>query len=106
MNSLKKTARGAGILYGILVVFKIFSGLIVDLKIYVPGDAVTTTSNILAFERLFRLAVVSNLVSEILFLFFGPCAIQPVKSVNKGQSRLMVIPIVASVPVVVLNSLI
>ena len=47
MNSLKKTARGAGILYIIMDVFMIFGGKYVDSKIYVPCDAVDTISNIL-----------------------------------------------------------
>jgi hypothetical protein len=50
MNSLKKTARSAGILYIIMDVFMIFGGMYVDSKIYVHGDAVATVSNILAFE--------------------------------------------------------
>ena len=54
MNSLKKTARVAGILYIIMDVCLIFSGLYVDPKLYVPGDAVATISNILASEWLFR----------------------------------------------------
>jgi len=69
MNSLKKTARGAGILYFIMDVFMIFGGKYVDSKIYVPGDAVETVSNILASEWLFRLGFVSNLVGLILQLF-------------------------------------
>ena len=50
MNSHKKTARVAGILYIIMDVFMIFGGMYVDSKIYVPGDAMATVSNILASE--------------------------------------------------------
>jgi hypothetical protein len=105
MNSLKKTARGVGILYILMDVFMIFSGMVVDPKIYVPGDAVATASNILASEWLFRLDFVSNIVGQILFLFLVLALYNLFKSVDKGQARLMVILVVASVPVAVLYTL-
>ena len=97
MNSLKKTARGAGILYIIMDIFMIFSGMVVDPKIYVPGDAVATVSNILASEWLFRLGFVSWIVGYIVFLFLVLALYNLFKSVDKGQARLMVILVVASV---------
>ena len=105
MNSLKKTARGAGILYIIMDVFMIFSGMVVDPKIYVPGDAVATASNILASEWLFRLGFVSWIVGYIVFLFLVLALYNLFKSVDKGQARLMVILVVASVPLSILNML-
>jgi len=105
MNSLKKTARGAGILYIIMDVFMIFGGKYVDSKIYVPGDAVATVSNILASEWLFRLGFVSNLVGLILQLFLVHVLYELFKSVDKGQARLMVILVVAGVSVAFLNNL-
>lgn len=97
MNSLKKTARGAGILYIIMDIFMIFSGMIVDPKIHVPGDAVATATNILAFEWLFRLDVVSNIVGQILFLLLVLALYNLFESVDKRQARLMVVLVVASV---------
>jgi hypothetical protein len=105
MNSLNKTARGAGILYIIMDVFMIFSGMVVDPKIYVPSDAVATASNILASEWLFRLDVVSNIVGQIIFLFLVLALYNLFKSVDKSQARLMVILVVASIPVTVLYTL-
>ena len=105
MNSLKKIARGAGILYILMDVFMIFSGMVVDPKIYVPGDAVATVSNILASEWLFRLGFVSNLVGLILQLFLVHVLYELFKSVDKGQARLMVILVVAGVSVAFLNNL-
>ncbi len=105
MNSLKKIARGAGILYIIMDVFMIFGGKYVDSKIYVPGDAVDTVSNILASEWLFRLGFVSNLVGLILQLFLVHVLYELFKSVDKGQARLMVIFVVAGVSVAFLNNL-
>jgi hypothetical protein len=90
MNSLKKTARGAGILYIIMDVFMIFSGMVVDPKIYVSGDAVATASNILGYT---------------LYLFLVLALYELFKSVDKGQARLMVILVVAGVSVAFLNTL-
>jgi hypothetical protein len=105
MNSLKKTARGAGILYILMDVFMLFSGMVVDPKIYVPGDAVATSSNILAFEWLFRLGFVSWIIGYIVFLFLVLALYNLFKSVDKGQARLMVILVVAVVPLCILNML-
>jgi hypothetical protein len=105
MNSLKKTARGAGILYVLMDVFMIFSGMVVDPRIYVPGDAVATVSNILASEWLFRLGFVSWIAGYIVFLFLVLALYNLFKSVDKGQARLMVILVVASVPLSILNML-
>ena len=105
MNSLKKTARGAGILYIIMAVFLIFSGMYVDPKLYVPGDAVSTVSNILASAWLFRLGFVGNLVGYILNLFLVLALYNLFKSVDKGQARLMVILIVGGVSIAFLNML-
>jgi len=105
MNSLKKTARGAGVLYIIMDVFMIFSGMVVDPKIYVPGDAVATAKNILASEWLFRLGFVSWIVGYVVFLFLVLALYNLFESVNKGQARLMVILVVAVVPMSILNML-
>ncbi len=105
MNSLKKTARSAGILYIIMDVFMIFGGMYVDPKIYVHGDAVATVSNILASEWLFRLGFVSHLAGLILQLFLVHVLYELFESVDKSQARLMVIFIVAGVSVAFLNNL-
>jgi len=105
MNSLKKPARVAGILYIIMDIFMILSGMVVDPKLYVPGDAAATSINILASERLFRLGFVSWIVGFIVFLFLVLTLFNLFKSVDKGQALLMVILVVAGVPLSILNML-
>ena len=56
-------------------------------------------------EQLFRLGFVSNLVGQILFLFLVLTLYNLLKSVDKGQARLMGILVVAGVSVVFHNSL-
>jgi hypothetical protein len=105
MNTLKNTARIAGILYIITDLFMIFSGMIVDPKIYVPGDAVSTSRNILEYAGLFRLGFVSNIIGHIIFLALVLELYKLLKSVDLGQARLMVALVFASVPLVILNML-
>ncbi|MCJ7512096.1 MAG: DUF4386 domain-containing protein [Anaerolineales bacterium] len=104
-TSLKKAARGAGILYLIMDVFMIFSGIVVDSKTYVPGDALATAKSILASEWLFRLGFVSWIVGYVVFLLLVLALYNLFESVDKGQARLMVMLVVASVPVNILNML-
>jgi hypothetical protein len=99
----QKTARVAGILYILMDGF--IGGMYVDSKIYVPGDAMATVSNILASEWLFRLGFVSNLVGLILQLFLVHVLNELFNSVDRRQARLMVILVVAGVSVAFLNNL-
>jgi hypothetical protein len=62
MNSLKKTARIAGILILIISPFAVFSMMYVTSNLIVPGDAATTANNIIASAGLFRLGIVSDSV--------------------------------------------
>jgi hypothetical protein len=64
-NSLKKTARIAGILILVITVFAPFSMMYVPNRIIVPGDAGATAGNLVAYEGLFRLGLVSD---SIVFL--------------------------------------
>jgi hypothetical protein len=105
MNSLNKTARGAGILYIIMDVFMIFGGMYVYSKIYIPGDATATVSNILESEWLLRLGFVSLLFGLIIQLYLVHVLYELFKSVEKGQARMMVILIVAGVSVAFMNML-
>ena len=65
INSIKKTARIAGLLTLMIVAIAPFSMLYVPSTLIVPGDAATTANNIMASEGLFRLGMVSD---SIVFL--------------------------------------
>ncbi|MBU4267552.1 MAG: DUF4386 domain-containing protein [Acidobacteria bacterium] len=105
MNSNKKTARIAGFWYLLVAVFPVFSVMVVEAKLYVPGNAAATANNILASAGLFRLGFVSSLLGQICFLFLAHALYKLLKSVDKDLARLMVIFIVASVSVTYLNML-
>jgi len=80
MNSIKKTARIAGVLYLIVAIAAFFGPMYVLPSLLVPGDATTTANNIMASESLFRAGIVSYLIiflseivlSVILYVLLKP----------------------------------
>ena len=52
LNSTKKTARIAGVLYLVNEVTGFFSIIYVPIKLFVSGNAAATAQNLLASERL------------------------------------------------------
>ncbi len=62
MNVNQKTARIAGMLYLIIFGGGIFAQFIVRQSLIIPGDAMTTASNILAAESFFRQGIGGDLL--------------------------------------------
>ena len=105
MNSNQKTSRIAGFWYLLVAIFGAFNTMFVDPKLYVSGDAAATVNNILASERLFRLGIMSSLITTLCFLFLGNALYKLFKSVDRDLVRLMVIFIISSVPFAYLQML-
>jgi hypothetical protein len=97
-------ARIAGVLY-LMLPFAPFGLLYVPSRLIVSGDPAATASNIMASETLFRLGIVSNLLSPLVNLFLVLALYQLLKPVNKNMASLMVIFILVSVPISMLNEL-
>jgi len=104
MNSLKTTARTAGVLYLLLAVTGGFSMLYVP-SLIVPGDAAATASNIMASESLVRTGIVSGLICQVVFVFLVLALYKLFKGVNETYASVMVALVVAAVPVAFLNML-
>ena len=94
----------AGWLYLLLAVTGGFSMLYVP-SLIVPGDAAATATNIAAHESLFRLGVLSGLVSQVVFVFLALALYALFKGVNKAYASVMVALVVAAAPVAFLNML-
>lgn len=99
----KKTARTAGLLYLIVVVTGIFSLAYVPSQIIVRGDASATVSNILAFEALFRIGILSGLICYIAFLLLPFVLYKLLSPIDKGVAALMVVFAVIQTPVFFVN---
>ena len=105
MNSTKRTARIAGLLYLVNGVTGFFSIIYVPSKLIVSGNAAATANNILASERLFRLGIVSELICAAEFVFLLWVLYRLLSAVNKTHASLMVILGLVSIPIMFVNSL-
>ncbi len=102
MDSTKKIARIAGLLYLIIIVCAGFSEGFVRSSLIVPGDAAATANNIMASERLFRLGFVTDLIAflsdaVVAILFY--VLLKPVSKTVALQAaalRLLAHPAIAS----------
>jgi hypothetical protein len=105
MNSTKKTARIAGALYLLSGVTAGVPLIYVPSTLIVDGNAAATANNILASEKLFRAAMVSELIGGILLIFLVRLLYRLLNGVDKTQASLMVTLVLISVPITFLNVL-
>src|SRR5512135_1047836 len=91
MNTNKKSARIAGCLYLIYLVFHAFANVIGRSKLIVFGDAATTAQNIIASEWQFRIGFASDLISAVLFLLTAWALYVLLQPVNKNLALLFVL---------------
>lgn len=105
MNSNKKIARIAGLLYLLLIVGGIFAEFFVRQKIIVWGNAADTAHNIMHSEELFRLGFVGDLIMATTFFFLPLVLYILLKQVNRHMARIMVLSVMIAVSVICLNLL-
>src|SRR4030081_2493851 len=91
MNSPKRLARIAGVLYLLVGIFGGFAQGFVYPKIYVAGDAGQTEANVIANSGLIRAGVVADLfqAAGLVFLAIVLCVL--LKHVNKELAGGMVV---------------
>jgi len=104
MNSRKREARVAGMLYLLLGVTSALEMSIPSVFI-VNGDAAATVGRIASSQLLYRCYVVSGLASQILFVFLVLALYQLLKGVSKRQALLMVALVLVQVPMAFANTL-
>jgi hypothetical protein len=103
MDSARKNARIAGLLYLIMAILGAFSIVWVPSILVVPGDVTSTVANIEADEWLFRLGIFSGLACQAIFVFLVVELHRLLKGVSRKNALLMVAFVVASVPISCLN---
>jgi hypothetical protein len=91
VTSLSKNARLAGLLYIVASAVGYVSLIHIPTTLIVRGNAAATANNIAAHESLFRLGIVSLLVSSVLFLFLTLALYQLLKGVDQRLAVVMVI---------------
>ncbi len=105
MDSNKKTARIAGLLYLTVVLTGIFHLMYVPSRLIVWDNASVTFNNILESETLFRLGIVAGIVCYTAFLILPFVLYKLLHQVNNTYAVGMVILAVISVPVSLINLL-
>jgi hypothetical protein len=101
LNTIKKTARFAGLLYLLVAVSAGFAQYFRTSVIV--SDVITTINNILTSENLFRIAIVSDLVGQILHIFLALFLYELFRGVNRNKAILMVVLALIPVPIAMLN---
>lgn len=104
MNSTKRTARIAGLLYLLFAIISIVSFLYIPSTFTVSGNATTTADNIMASKLLFRTGIYSSLISMIVFIFLVLTLYRLFKEIDPMPAILMVVLVVVGVSAEYLNT--
>jgi len=104
MNSPKRLARIAGVLYLLVGIFGGFAEGFVEPRMYVAGNAATTAGNVVANAGLVRLGVVSDLLDQTIWIFLGLTLYLLLKHVNKSVAMAMVVLVAIGAGITCLNT--
>jgi uncharacterized protein DUF4386 len=99
MNSIKKQAHIAGVLYLLASIMAVFAWVYVDGKVFVRDDATATANNIRASETLLRLGIAGELIGSIIFIFVVLALYRLFKSVSEKHAMAMAILLLISTPI-------
>jgi hypothetical protein len=105
MNSTKKQARVAGLLYLLASIIGFFCLAYVPGKLIVSGDATATANRIRASETLLRFGIASELTSFIIFIFVVLALYRLFKAVSEKHAVAMATLLLISIPISLLNVL-
>ena len=104
MNSIKKTARRAGALYFLFLIV----GL-VDMYGFshftVPGDASATARNIIAAQLTYRIGILTDFITLLIFIFLVVSLYNLLKGVDQWHAMLMVLLVSVGVTIGLANLL-
>ena len=105
MTQSNKTARTAGLLYLILIIGGIISLAYIPSLLIVSHSAAETYENITNSEFLFRLGIVSAIITFLIYMLLPLVLYKLLHEVNKVYAILMVIFVLVSVPISFTNIL-
>ncbi|MGI8552930.1 MAG: DUF4386 domain-containing protein [Dehalococcoidia bacterium] len=104
MDSAKRLARIAGVLYLLVAIFGGFAQGFLYPKIYVAGDAVKTAGNVIGNSGLVRIGVVADLFLATVWVFVAITLYRLLKHVNKSVASAMVILAAIGASITMLNT--
>ena len=103
MNSPKRLARIAGLLYLMVGIFGGFAAGYATPMVYRAGDAATTAANVVANSELVRFGVIAGLFQATVFVFLAMVLYVLLEDVNKNTARAMLILVAIATTVMCLN---
>jgi hypothetical protein len=104
VNSPKRRARIAGILYLLVGIFGGFAEGFVDPNMYVAGNAAATAGNVVASSGLVRLGVVAHLLDGTFFVLLALTLYTLLQHVRKGVARAMLVLVALAAGIICLNA--
>ena len=105
MNSNKKTARIAGVLYLLVGIFGGFAEGYLEPKMNVAGNAAATVGNVVANSGLVRIGVVADLLDATFFIILALVLYVLFKHVRESVARAMLVFVVIAVAITCLSAL-
>jgi len=104
MNSTKKAARFAGLLYLLASIPGFYCLIYIPTHFIVSGDATATAEKISRAEFAYRFGIVMELAAFTGFIFVVRALHRLLCGVNKAQASLMVTLMLISIPISLLNA--
>jgi len=104
MNSPKRLARIAGVLYLAVGIFGGFAEDFVGLKMYAAGNAAATAGNVVANAGLVRMGVVAHLLDGTCLIFLALTLYILLQHVHKSVARAMVVLVAIATGILCLNA--
>lgn len=104
MNSPKRLARLAGVLYLLVGIFGGFAEGFVEPKMYVAGNAAATAGNVVAHAGLVRLGVAADLLDQAFFIFLALTLYVLLRHVHKNVALAMVVLVAIAAAIGSLNA--
>ncbi len=105
MDSIKRRARRAGLLYFLVGIIAPIGLVVVPSKLFVAGDPAATVAHLRASESLLRLGIASELIHQVISIFVALALYRLFKAVHEGQATLLVIMSLLGVPIMFVNVL-
>ncbi len=105
MSSPSRVARAAGVLYLLMAILGGYAHLGVRNTVYTPGDAATTTANIVGNPTLFRVSLVADLAMAILFVSVGVALHRLLRHVDLSAAGAMVLFVTVGAAMILTNLL-
>src|SRR5215472_2046283 len=99
MDTTKKRARRAGLLYFLFSLPGPFALIYVPGKLLVRGDAAATADRVRSSESLLRLGIAAELICFAGFIFVGLALYRLFKPVSEGPALAMLVLDLLSVPI-------